>query len=472
MSKPLQAESADAPRVQAGISTTIAEFAHTLRYDAIPSAVRERARHLILDACGIALAASREPYAASFLAGLQTLGESGQSSIIGLAARLTIRDAAIMNGALVHGLDFDDTHMQAVVHATAVSLPCALVIAEKQGCSGRELLTAYLIGMEVAIRLGAAANFGFHHRGLHATGIVGHFSSAVVAARLLGLDVAGIRTAQGIAGSTAMASQQFVDDGAWNKRLHPGWGAAAGITAAALAKGGFIAPTLPYEGRFGLYRNLCDDAESLDLSAITEGLGERWTATESAVKPFPTCHFTHGVADAALELRKQHRIDPASITRVRALIPAQTIPVIAEPAAAKIRPGSDYDAKFSTQYIVAACLLRGRFGLAELAPEVLNDAEILALANKVVCEVDPDADFPRYYSGALIVTTDDGREYLHRERINRGAPERAVSDAEIVEKFKANARRAVSPAAADRICESVLEMEEMDGVTLMSRLRG
>ena len=421
----------------ATVSGELAGFAHALTYDAIPLAVRERAKHLILDAVGIALAATQEPFARRFLTGLQSLGETGESSIIGMAAKLPLRDAAIMNGALVHGLDFDDTHMQAVVHATAVSLPAALIVGERHGVPGRDLLAAYVAGMETAIRLGVAANFGFHHRGLHATGIVGHFSSAIIAGKLMGLDAAGLATAQGIAGSTAMASQQFVEDGAWNKRLHPGWATAAGITAAALAQGGFVAPAQPYEGRFGLYRNLCDETHDIDITLITAGLNERWETAAAAVKPFPTCHFTHAAADAALTLRQRHAIEPGDIVHVRALIPAETIPVVAEPVANKTRPASDYDAKFSTQFIVAACLQRGKFGLAELAADALTDPDILALAEKVTCEADPEADFPRVYPGSVVISTRDGREYVHHERVNRGASERALTEAEIVDKLPA-----------------------------------
>ena len=466
MAEQASATSSSVSEAGSSISQTLAAFADGLTFYDIPETVRERAKYLILDAVGIAHAAGKEPFAACFLAGLQGLDEAGNSSIIGMTAKLPTRDAAIMNGALVHGLDYDDTHMKSVVHATAVSLPTALVVGEKTDASGRELLTAYLAGMETAIRLGMAANFGFHHRGLHGTGIVGHFSSAVVAGKLMGLGARGIATAQGIAGSTAMASQQFVEDGAWNKRLHPGWAAAAGITAASLARGGFVAPAHPYEGRYGLYRNLCDDVDAIDFACITDGLGERWEAVASAIKPFPTCHFTHAAADAALMLREQHGIAADDIDSIRALIPAETIPVIAEPVANKLRPTSDYDAKFSTQFIVAACFLRGKFGLAELAPEALSDPDILALAEKVKCEPDPESDFPRVYPGALVVTTKDNREYIHRERVNRGAAERALSESEIVEKFLANATRVVNPGRAETIRDAVLELDTMSGPDL------
>src|SRR5690606_29622426 len=158
------------------------------------------------------------------------------------------------------------------------------------------------------------------------------------------------------------------DDGAWNKRLHPGWGAAAGITAAYLAKGGFVAPKQPYEGRFGLFRTLTHDPDSCDPEAVAADLGTRWEGAASAVKPYPTCHFTHAVADAALEIRRRHGVRAEDIVRIRALLPADTMPIVVEPVANKRRPVSDYDAKFSAQFITAACFVRGRFGLAELEP--------------------------------------------------------------------------------------------------------
>ena len=453
-------------------SERLAEFAHDLRFDDIPEPVRRRAKYLILDSLGIALAASRFPFAPKFLAGLQGLTEPGNSSVIGMSAKLPLRDAALINGALVHSLDFDDTHMKAVVHATAVSLPTALSVGESTGANGRDFLVAYLIGMETAIRLGMASNFGFHHLGLHATGIVGHFSSALVAGRLFGLDSGALTAAQGITGSTAQASQQFIDDGAWNKRLHPGWAATAGITAAGLANSGFVAPRETYEGRFGVYKTMVSDPDSCDLSLISDGLGERWEATESAVKPFPTCHFTHAAADAALILRQRHAINADDIVRIRALLPAETFPFVVEPVANKKKPASDYDAKFSTHYIVAACFRRGRFGLDELDDASLGDPEILDLAAKVECEVDPDSDFPRVYPGGIIVTTADGCEYAHHEPVNRGAAERALSGDDVVEKFFANAERVVSAARAREIADRVLDIDNHDVRGLAKILSG
>jgi len=452
------------------VSRSLARFARELAFEDIPDDVIERIKYLMLDGVGIALVASRYPFARTIWDGLANLGGDGACSVIGMDGRLSARDAVVMNGALIHGLDFDDTHMQSVVHATAAALPTALVMADKQDASGQEFLCAYLIGMEVAIRIGMAADYGFHHRGLHATGVVGHFAAALIAGRLMGLDEDQLTGAQGVVGSTAMASQEFVEDGSWNKRLHPGWAGVAGITAAALAESGFLAPAKPYEGRFGLFRSLLGVTdEKPDLAAITDGLGERWEAAISAVKPFPTCHFTHAVADAALAL-VEHIPDSGQIACIKARIPAETIAVIAEPIANKIKPASDYDAKFSTQFIVAAALVKGRFGLAELEDDVLGDPIILDLAQRVDCEADPESPFPKYYSGGVHITMRNGETHEHYEPINRGAGERALTPGEITDKFMANATLAVSSERAEAIRDAVLRVDEFPARKLMGLL--
>src|SRR5919108_5924984 len=162
---------------------SIARFAAALRHEDIPAAVRERARIQILDGLGVGFASNAFPFAERAIAGLRALGGDGDCTVLGRRERLPMRDAALANGILIHGLDFDDTHLASIVHATAASLPCALSLAEALDLHGRDLLTAYVAGMEVAIRLGAAVKGGFHHAGFHATGIVSHFSAAVVAGK-------------------------------------------------------------------------------------------------------------------------------------------------------------------------------------------------------------------------------------------------------------------------------------------------
>jgi 2-methylcitrate dehydratase PrpD len=445
--------------VVAGPARRIAEFAAGLRYEQIPAAVRERARIQILDGLGVGFASNAFPFADKALAGICALGGKGSCTVLGRREKLPLRDAALANGILIHGLDFDDTHITSIVHATAASLPAALSLAEALDASGQALLTSYCAGMEVAIRIGAAVKGGFHHAGYHATGIVSHFSSAVVAGRLLGLSAEQILHAQGITSSSAAGLQVFLEEGAWTKRFHPGWGAVAGITAAHLARSGFIGPTRPYEGKFGLLEtHLQAHAAEADIGALTDGLGERWDLADTAIKPYPVCHFIHGAVDSALALHKQLP-DVEAIESIRILIPAPTLPIVAEPAADKLRPTTDYAAKFSAQFVVASCLRLGRFGLAELLPQALADAATLALTARARCEADPDTGFPTYFSGGVEVTLKDGRRLRHHERVNSGAGERKLSVAEASAKFMGTAGMVMAESVARRACEAILAID-------------
>jgi 2-methylcitrate dehydratase PrpD len=463
---------ADAVKPSA-ISAQLAEYTAGFGYDTIPAQARERAKLLILDALGIALASTHYDFAHRTLSGLSALAGSGDCSLLGLAQRLPLRDAVLMNGVLVHGLDYDDTHIDAIIHPTASALPCAFGVAEHLGSSGRDMLAAYILGVEVVTRIGMAAKGGFHHFGFHPSGIAGHFSCALQAGWLLGLNARQLTMAQGIVGSTAAASQEFLAEGAWNKRMHPGWAGVAGITAAYLARGGFIGPSLTYEGRFALFKSHLHEREAeVDYAKMTAGLGNTWEVAVTAIKPYPICHLIHACADAALELKRKHNLKPEDIEQIQALLPQDTLHIVAEPEQTKLKPANSYDAKFSTQFVVAACLVRGHFGLAELENDALSDARILALAQKVKCSADPDSTFPKYFSGGVVVKTRDGRELKHHEPINRGAGERALSAQDIEAKFMENAQMAVSATRARALRDVVLSLDTRDARDIMRALAG
>jgi 2-methylcitrate dehydratase PrpD len=443
------------------ISGRIAGFAAAFGYDTIPESVRTRARHLMLDALGIALASSRFDFAHRTFSALAELGGAGDAVVLGFSTRLPLRDAVLMNGLLAHGLDYDDTHVPGVIHVTASGFPLALGLAAHLDRSGRDLLAAYVLGVEVSARLASVARGGFHRIGFHPTGLINAFGCTVAAGFLHGLSAAQLAMAQGIALSMASGSLEFLEDGAWTKRLHPGWAAVAGITAAALARAGFVGPGAAYEGRFGLYRShLGGTADGCNWALATRGLGSVWELDEVAVKPFPACHLAHACADAALELRKQGA-RPDNIAKLTALVPQETVAAVCEPVQNKRRPASAYDAQFSVPYIVATCLARGRFGLAELDERTLRDPEILALADRVEYAIDPASGFPKCYSGELIARLADGRELRHREHVNRGAADRPISNEEVVTKFMDNAGLAVSPSRAERLRDALLAVDQI-----------
>lgn len=455
------------------ISQQLAEFGASLRYDDIPANIRECAKFHILDVIGTALAATHFDFAKHALSGLLGIAEGGSNSVIGMGVKLPLRDAVLLNGILAHGLDYDDTHPAAIVHPTCSTLPCALGLAEHIDASGRDLLTAYILGVDVATRVGVAAKGHMHTAGFHTTGLAGHFGCVMVAGKLFNLAPQKLVMAQGLAGSTSSAVSEHRADGAWNKRMHPGWAGVGGITAASLARGGFVGTKKIYEGADGLFRSHTGDKfEDVDLAAMTRDLGKSWLIEEVAVKPYPICHLLHACADSALALRRKHNLKPQDIAKARALLHPETFHYVAEPADMRRRPVSDYMAKFSVQFVVAACFVRGKFGFAELETDALNDAEILALAQRVSHAADPESQFPKYFSGGVVVTTKDGRELVHMEKINRGAGERALTGDEIAAKFTENAELVISRGRAERIRDAVLNIERHSARELGRLLAG
>ena len=455
----------------APIAAMIGEFAAGLRFEDLPAEVVERAKLFVLDCVGIAFASTTFDFAHRSLSAVSSLG-GGDFPVIGFPQRLALRDAMVMNGILVHGLDYDDTHVPAVCHASTSAFPLALGACAARHLSGRDLVLGYVLGVEVAARIGMAANGGFHAVGFHPTGLVGAFGCATAAAKLSGLPALGIAAAQGFVGSMAGGLLEFLEDGAWTKRAHPGLAAAAGATAAAFAKSGFEAPARVYEGRFGLFATHLAGRQP-DLGACTAGLGEVWEVMSNAVKPYPACHFTHAFADAVLEIARSSGIGPADVKSVRCLIHPTAAAVVCEPAENKLVPRSDYDAKFSLPFVVAASLVRDRFTLAELRAEALSDPAILEMAARVTSEPDPASGFPKHYSGEVIVTTRDGRELRHREQVNRGADDRPLSAEEISDKFLANMALATDASFAERVLEAVLGVDRSEDVRgLAELLRG
>ncbi|MBM3650359.1 MAG: MmgE/PrpD family protein [Alphaproteobacteria bacterium] len=446
----------------ATISEQYAGFAHALRPLDMPPSVRAYAADLALDSTGIAFASTRYPFAASTAAALGALSEGkGQATVIGRPAGLPFRDAALMNAVLVHGLDYDDTHVRGIVHVSASLWPCVMAMGERVGASGSAVLTAYIAGIEVAARLGVAANNQFHQLGFHPTGVCGAFGCAIASGLLLGLTPLQLRHAQGIALSAASGSLEFVAEGAWTKRLNPGFAAVAGINAAYLAREDFVAPSRPYEGRDGLFNAyLGSRVTNADLPAATQALGTDWETLGVAVKPVAACHYALGIADAATAIARDHRPAAEDIESVTALVPRATFPTLCEPWEKKRRPNTGYDAKFSLPYIVAAGLLKGRCDIGVFEDDAVRNEQVLALADRVAYGEDLASSFPKAFSGEVIVRMKDGQVLRQREESTRGGVDQRLSRREIQDKFFENAEPVIGRKRAQAVAAAMEQLDE------------
>ena len=453
------------------IAEMLAEFVTGLDYASIPAAIREQAKLHLLDSVGIALASASFEYARTACAGLAALG-SGEYTVIGMPAKLALRDSVLMNAMLVHGLEFDDTSIRGRIHPSAFSAPCALGAGTFVRARGKDVLAAYIAGVECAIRIGMAARGGFSPAGFNAVGIVGAFGSVLVAGKLFGLDPAQLTTAQGIVYSTAAGNREFATTDSWTKRLEAGWPAVGAITAAMLAKQGFVGSRTPYEGKFGVFTTyLNTPAAASDLAAITAGLGRDWEFSRILIKMLPSCYFNHAVINSALVLVRQHDLHPRDIRGIRALLPQAAIDTVCEPRAMKLAPRDIAAAQFSVYFSAACAAVRRQFTLQEMAAGALDDPAIQAMAAKVDYAIDPQSNFPAHYSGGVEITTVDGRQFTAREDVNLGSTEKPLAASAVEEKFLTNAQRVMSRSRAEEVRDLLLNIQSCDDVkTITARL--
>jgi len=449
------------------LAERLAAFAGDLGFERLPPDVVASVGLRALDVLGIALAASTLDVAPAVRGALAAWGGPGDCTVVGEKTTAAAPLAALLNGTLAHGLDFDDTHAASITHASAAVLPAVLAVAESAGASGRAAVTAAVAGYEAIARLGMAAPGAFHARGWHATSVCGAFAAALAAGRLLDLDARRLTAAVGLAGSFASGVLEFLADGSWSKRLHAGWASHAGVVAATLARSGFAGPATILEGRFGLYRTFLDREPD---TAPFESLGRTWETLAVGFKPYPCCHYLHAYLDCALALRREHGVAPEAIERVECLVPAGEVPIVCEPRAAKLAPRTSYDARFSLPFSVAAALVDGAVDLDTYAPPRLADPRLLALAGRVVHLVDEASSFPDGFPGWVRIRLRGGAVLERKELDGRGGRRRPLPAGAIVEKFRANAGRALPAARVEEIERAALALDGLADVGALMRL--
>lgn len=444
-------------------------FSSELGLEAIPDEVVQSAKLHILDTLGCGLAAHALDVAPAAREAMSEIGVSGRASTIGVSGGLPAADAALVNGVTCHALDYDDTHTGAIAHVSVAVVPAALAVAQTEATAGGELLTAAVAGGEIVTRLGAAVGSAFHARGFHPTSVCGVFGATAAAARLHRLPPRTVANALGIAGSMASGLLEFLADGSSTKRLHPGWAAHAGVIAARLAAHGATGPSSVIEGRFGLYRAFVE-RDDIDIAAMVGDLGERWETPRIAFKPYPACHYIHASLDATAQALKDTPVAIDDIDEIVALTTEAGVSLVLEPLADKLRPRSEYEAKFSLPYSIASLLIHGKVDVSTYTDEAITDPEVLKLAAKVRYEVRDYETFPRALPGGVRIRTRDGRELEVDLAYQRGGPENPMSAGEVREKFRSNAALALDAGDVEALEEAVMTLERSDDLSAFSVL--
>jgi 2-methylcitrate dehydratase PrpD len=401
----------------------------------LPAAVRRKCEDLAVDVVGLCLTARNEDYVKAALAGWD---EDGLCTAIGHSRPMSVAGAAFVNGTAAHGEDFDDTFEGGPVHAGAVIVPAVLAACERYNPDGPSALLGIAVGTEVICRLSVVVPKAVHKAGFHPTAVFGAMAAAAGVGAALKLDERQMVDALGIAGSMAGGIIEYLAEGAWTKRLHPGWAAQSGLRAALLGRQGFLGPRTVFEGVHGLFHGFAHTTTG-NYDALIGDFGAHWVTQTLAFKPYPCGTMTHPYIDCARRLAARG-IKAEEIKELVCEVGEGTVHRLWEPLAAKQRPANGYAGKFSTPYCIAQGFVRGQVGLDAFTDDAVKEPSVLVLAAKVRYQIDPNNPYPNNFTGHIRATLADGRVVEERQPHLRGGAHEPLTRGDIEEKFVLNAR--------------------------------
>jgi 2-methylcitrate dehydratase PrpD len=388
----------------------------------------------LFDMAGNCLAARRTDYMQSLVASCE---DSGTCSAIGHAAPLRAADAALINGTGTHGEDFDDTLEGAPIRVGAMVIPAALAAGERFARPGADTLRGIVFGLEAICRLNHVAPGAIHKAGFHPVGVIGALGASIAAGTTLRLSRAQMVNAIGIAGSLSSGILEYLTDGAWTKRLHPGWAAQSGLRAALMARAGYNGPRTVLEGPHGFFSAFAHGAAPR-FGYLSDQVGEHWLMEDIAFKPYACGTMIHPYIDCMIRLAASG-VAADDIQSITCETGEGLVNRLWEPLAAKHLPPSGYAAKFSMPFCMAVGFFDRAAGLEQFSDEKARDPRILALAKRISYVIDPDNEYPVNYSGHIKVTLRDGNVVELRQPHMRGGRREPLSREELIRKYHDNA---------------------------------
>ncbi|MGB7258333.1 MAG: MmgE/PrpD family protein [Pseudolabrys sp.] len=448
------------------VAEQLAECIAGLHAAGLPPAVKTKCDDLLIDVVGLCVTARNEDYVKRALAGWD---DDGPCTAIGHKRTLSASGAAFINGTAAHGEDFDDTFEGGPVHAGAVIVPAVLAACERHKPDGQSALLGIAVGTEVMCRLSTVVPKAVHKSGFHPTAIFGVMGAAAGVGAALGLTQKQIVDALGIAGSLAGGIIEYLAEGAWTKRLHPGWAAQSGLRAALLGRSGFSGPRTVFEGVHGLFHGFAHTTKG-NYAALTGDFGKRWVTETLAFKPYPCGTMAHPYIDCAKRLAARG-IKADDVKELVCEVAEGTVHRLWEPLADKQRPPNGYAAKFSTPFLLATGFVRGGVGLDAFTDAAVHDKDVLALSSKVRYVVDPDNPYPNNFTGHIRAVMRGGSVIEERQPHLRGGAHEPLTHADVEEKFLLNARHG---GWEDKRSAAALKLlaKLYDGPLDLSALRG
>ncbi|KIW16083.1 hypothetical protein PV08_06134 [Exophiala spinifera] len=444
------------------VTSVLASFVAHADPSYLTGHVRDRLKEYILDFIGVTIAAGQTSDSTpSFLQAVTTLGgRTGSSTVLGQGKHFTPQYAGLLNAALGHSLDFDDTYAKGTLHAGVTAIAAGLAQSELLGSASSidDFLVAVAVGYEITCRLGKELGNDAYARGFHNTSTAGIFGAVATISVLKHLPVQTVLDAFGIAGSKAAGSMQYLANGSWNKRLHPGFAVHDAFVAVALAEAGVLGAADIFEGTFGFLHAYSPKPDK-DLEYLTSELGTRWEFLETSLKPFPACRMTHGFIEHAARLGREKGHTKASDYKsvTLALSPAN-VSVVGAPIPNKVHPGNMVDAQFSAYFTTAHSFLYGSTaGVGAYERQRLQDSEIRALSDKITCVGDESI---KEFGSRIEVEYADGKRAVVDIPYPLGEVQHPFTRDQVDEKFFSLVNPVLGEKRALQIRDAVNEIEK------------
>jgi len=393
----------------------------------IPREAFNSAQTLMLDTLGVAIAGTRTTEGILIARVAQKLGKGGPCVLLGSPIKADPATAALVNGTMAYSIGLTDTHSESITHPGPGVIPAALAVGHAVGASGLDVLRAMVLGYEVVIRIGAVVNPSHRSRGFHPTATCNPFGAAIAAAILLGCNEEQTLWAMGLAGSMAGGLYEFRQDGAMVMALHGGWPAQSGVMAAYLAREGFTGPTTILEGQDGFFKGFADKTFP---EKLVEGLGQRFSIQEVALRPYCACRYAHSGIDALARISAEHGEIPISkIKRIKVFTHHTAVSQEAQPTTL-------VSARLSTAFNIAMAVVHGP-RLAEVSLADLTDPAVKEICDRVEILEDEEltALFPKKWACRVQVELVTGKTYEWRVDVPKGEPDNPLSGVEIHQKF-------------------------------------
>jgi 2-methylcitrate dehydratase PrpD len=445
------------------VSERLASRVAGLGYGDLPPGVVGMAKRLVLDQLGLQLRGSTLPNVQPVRAVAAALGGRGEATATGSSTRVSVSQAAWVNGTLGHSAEYDDAHMSAW-HTSSAVVPAALAVAEREGRPGTELITAIVAGVQAMGVLGSVCGNGMLTRGWHGSKVLGVFGAAAAAGRVLGLDAAQLANAFGIAASDAGGTMEYDRSGGEVKRLHAGSASRAGVEAALLAQQGLTGPATIFEGHRGVF-TMFGSAEEGTVPAAGEW--DRWQILATMFRFYPAVAATHPPLDALRRLREQEPIDPADVVAVTVGLPAWAV----GHGAAIVRPADAISAQFSLAFGIGLQLVTGGNRPQDyFDPQWWSDPAILRIADAVVPVAMEIPDGDPGLSARVEIELRDGRRLDAYQAGFHGHPLWPATDRDIEDKFRANLEGVTSKETAQAIIDIVTTLEHTASVRALTAL--